>query len=120
MAIRVVEKLGWTGVSFLSDNKVFVDAASANDLLSRTSHWSTRPILVDVFSRRSQSSERILKVPRAENKMAHALAKRAFRDHSDARSSFLCKSNLLFPSLGFCRTSLCNLSSPSGSLMAVH
>jgi ribonuclease HI len=29
LAVRAVEKLGWTGVSFFSDNKVVVEAASA-------------------------------------------------------------------------------------------
>jgi ribonuclease HI len=120
LAVRVVHALGWTGVSFLSDNKMLVDAASANDLLSATGHWSIRPVLADVFNRRNQFAERIIKVPRSENKVAHALAKRAFRDHSDSRSLFRCKSNLLSPSLCLCRTSLCNLSYPSGRLLAVH
>jgi ribonuclease HI len=120
LAVRVVHALGWTGVSFLSDNKMLVDAASANDLLSATGHWSIRPVLADVLNRRNQFAERIIKVPRSENKVAHALAKRAFRDHSDSRSLFRCKSNLLSPSLCLCRTSLCNLSYPSGRLLAVH
>ncbi|KAK1603316.1 hypothetical protein QYE76_018648 [Lolium multiflorum] len=90
LAVRVVHALGWTGVSFLSDNKMLVDAASSNDLLSATGHWSIRPVLADVFNRRNQFAERIIKVPRSENKVAHALAKRAFRDHSDSRSLFRC------------------------------
>ena len=120
LAVWVVDKLGWIGVSFFSDNKVLVEAASANDLLSRSGHWSIRPILADVLIRRSQFSEKVIKVPRVENKTAHALDKCALRNCSDFRSSFRCKSNLVFVSLCFCRTSLCNLSLPSGRLVTVH
>lgn len=105
LAVQAVEKLGWTGVSYLSDNKNLVQAASlADDLLSGAGHWLIRPTVAVVLKRREQFSEEVLKVPRAENKMAHALAKRAIRDQSDSRSLFRCKSIMVFVSLCFCRT----------------
>ena len=120
LAVRVAKLMGWTSVCFLSDNKTFVDAASSEDLLSKTIHRSIRPTLADIHSHRRTNGDLVLKVPRAENKTAHALAKLAFRDRSDARSSFRCKSNLPFPSLCSTRNKLCNFRDNFVRLLAVY
>jgi hypothetical protein len=52
-----------------NDIKVLVDAASKNDLLSRTSHWLIKPMLADVPNRRL--SEKVLKIPRTERAIWH-------------------------------------------------
>uniref|UniRef100_A0ACD5VTL4 Uncharacterized protein n=1 Tax=Avena sativa TaxID=4498 RepID=A0ACD5VTL4_AVESA len=120
LAVWVVQLMEWRRVCFLSDSKTLVDAVATDNLLSRSGHWVLRPFLADAQNHRNSSGNLVQKVSRADNKTAHALCKRAYRDRSDPRTTFRCKSNLLFSSHCASRNRLCNITLKNIRLLAVH
>ena len=88
LAALLAHALSWKNVCFLSDCQVLVDAAEANDLVSKPGHWAIRPILAEFAATRNYHSQRVIKISREENKIADTLAKRAFRNRTDSTTSF--------------------------------
>jgi hypothetical protein len=72
----------WSGPMFLfySDCKILVEAGNRDNMLSKESHWLIRPSLADIIAYKKNTDAWVLKVPHAENKIAHALAKHTFQD----------------------------------------
>lgn len=91
LAASAVKALGWTSVFFFSDCRSLVEAAEARNLLVNPGHWRIRPFLADFFNSTSGlNSCKVLHIPRTQNLLAHALAKKAFRNRSSPTCSMLC------------------------------
>lgn len=116
LAASIVNALGWTDVSFLTDCKILAEAAEAKDLLTKPGHWNIRPILANFFHAASSlNSFKVSHIPRILNLIAHSLAKRAFRQRFSSYCSFRC-------SKVTCKTKMAldAMALPSGRLLSVH
>lgn len=118
LAALVARALSWRDASFITDCKTLAEAVKANNILSNMGHWNIRPFLAEFFNAASHGADRVFFFPRNSNRVAHALARRAFRDRSDHSCSYLCKKNLVF-SLCRSRCALESLDLPFGRLQAV-